>query len=159
MLALLQSAALQRFCSNIEYQILIPVTEGLPWPVAHKHLARAPLLVPSLVLTHSPGPAFLLCPCIVLSPPQWIWLLCGISHGSLCSCQPFWCPQTCGRPHLSWVMLHQLCLCSADEIWMPEESAENAEGSQGTYGDVLVLQVTHMLYLRVKTCTVVCIWC
>lgn len=75
MLALLQSAALQRFCSNIEYQILIPVTEGLPWPVAHKHLARAPLLVPSLVLTHSSGPAFLLCPCIVLSPPQWIWQL------------------------------------------------------------------------------------
>lgn len=60
---------------------------------------------------------------------------------------------------LSWVMLHQLCLCSADEIWMPEESAENAEGSQGTYRDVLVLQVTHTLYLRVKTCTVVCIWC
>lgn len=26
------TAALQRFCSNTEYQILIPVTEGLPWP-------------------------------------------------------------------------------------------------------------------------------
>lgn len=30
----------------------------------------------------------------------------------------------------SWVVLHQLCLHSEDEIGMPEESAENGAGSQ-----------------------------
>lgn len=160
MLALLQSAALQRFCSYTEYQILIPVTESLPWPVIHKLLTSTPHLFPSLGLTYSPGPLYF---CVLVNashlPSGYGSSLCGISHGSLCFCQPFWCLQTCGRCTSLLGVLHHLCLRSADEIGMPEGSTESAAGSQGIYWDVLVLQVAHMLYLRVKTCTVVCIWC
>lgn len=157
MLALLLSAALQRFCSNTEYQILIPIAEGLPWPGAHQPLARTPHLVPNLVGNIFPRLLLFLVNSSHL-PSGSGSSLWGISHGPLHSCQPSWCPQTCGRC-TSLLDGVPPALHSAGEIGMPEESAENAAGSQGAYWDILVLQGTHMLYFRVETCTVVWIWC
>lgn len=57
-----QSDALQRFCCNITYQILISVAQSLSWSVLHRHLAKAAFLPPSWLLPYSPVAAFFPCP-------------------------------------------------------------------------------------------------